>query len=377
MQIFGFIGIYYVLNIDNYLQANFYNTQTSKVDWMKQYYQHPSPHLEKSHKPKNLIIIYVESLENFRVKSNSVLRKDLKSFSINHFSIQPGTQWTLAGIIASQCGVPILPVGLIASHGLMETNEPLKNAICLGDILSQDGYYNEFIGGADPKFAGKGNYLKKHGFNTVVGKSNLDALFPDSKYPTDWWGHSDETVLKYAKQRIAKLASQHQPYFLSVLTLDTHANTGHLFENCNKLGYTNTINQIFECTVMQIEDFYQWLNDNKYLEDTVLVIMGDHPFMSNDYRGELGGSKFRSLSDKDIFFGMKVPNDKETAIESMTHFDIYPTVLASLGYEIENDAAGIGKNMFSKRFQNMTATHTDFPNQLRRSSPDYLKLWRD
>ena len=257
MQIFGFVGIYYVLNIDSYLQANFYSTHNPKVDWMKQYYQHPSADIKTSHKPKNLIIIYVESLENFRVKSNSILRKDLNSFSIDHFSIQPGTQWTLAGIVASQCGVPLLPVGLIASHGLMETNKPLKNAVCLGDILNHDGYYTEFIGGADPKFSGKLGFLKTHGFENISGKADLDALFPDSKYPSDWWGHSDETVLKYSKQRIEKLTAQHQPYFLSVLTLDTHANTGYLSDYCRELGYKNTIDQIFECTVLQIEDFYQ------------------------------------------------------------------------------------------------------------------------
>jgi phosphoglycerol transferase len=359
------------------LQANFYGRQNAKVDWMKEYYKQPSVNFDKNHKPKNLIIIYVESLDNFRVKSDSILRRELNSLAVRHFSIQPGTQWTLAGIIASQCGVPILPVGLIASHGLMETREPLKNAVCLGDILSKEGYYIEFIGGANPEFAGKGNFLKKHGFNNVSGKSELNTLFPESKYPSDWWGHSDEVVLKHAKNRVAKLAKLNQPYFLNILTLDTHANAGNFFEYCEKQGHTNTIDQIFECSVKQVEEFYLWLYKNNYLENTVLIVMGDHPFMSRDFRKKIGGSKFRSLSEKEIFFGIKLPNDQKVTLESMTHFDIYPTTLSALGFELDNNAAGIGKNMLSKNFNNMSAKHKDLPNQLRRNSPDYLNLWRD
>jgi phosphoglycerol transferase len=376
-QIFGFVAIYYVLNIDTYISANFNSSNHLKIDWMKQFYQQPSAHLKKSIPQKNVIIIYVESLENFRVKPDSILRKHLNSFDIKHFSIQPGTQWTLAGIVASQCGVPLLPVGLIASHGLMETISPLKNAVCLGDVLMESGYHNEFIGGADPEFSGKGNFLNKHGFYQVIGRHDLDKLYPTSKYPSDWWGHSDEIVLKEARQRVVQLSAKKQPFFLNILTLDTHANTGHLSEYCKKLAYTGSIDDIFQCTVFQIEDFYQWLDKKKYLDNTVLVIMGDHPFMSKDYRGKFGGSKFRDLSQKDIFFGMKLPDNRVVYIESMTHFDIYPTVLSSLGYQLENDSAGIGKNMFLKEFQNMKKIHEELPNQLRRSSPDYLKLWRD
>ena len=380
VQIFGFVAIYYVLNIDTYIAANFRTSKISTMDWMKQFYQRPSVHHKKSVKQKNLIIIYVESLENHRVNSGSILRKDLNTIGIKHFSIQPGTQWTLAGIVASQCGVPLLPVGLIASHGLMETKKPLKNAVCIGDILMQSGYYNEFIGGADPEFSGKGNFLKHHGFNQVTGKPYLDKLYPTSKYPSDWWGHSDETLLNHARERVIKLNANKQPFFLNILTLDTHANTGYLSEYCKKLAYSDSIDQIFQCTVLQIEEFYKWLDQNKYLDNTVLVIMGDHPFMSKDYRGKLGGSKFRDLSHKDIFFGMKLPDEKirsKTEIESMTHFDIYPTVLSSLDYTIENDSAGLGKNIFSKEFKNMSNSHSNLPNQLRRSSPDYLRLWRD
>jgi phosphoglycerol transferase len=377
-QIFSFFSIYYVLNIDAYIQANFlFDQKLKKIDWMKEFYQQPSVHLKKSKHQKNLIIIYVESLENFRVKSDSILRKDLNTFDVKHFSIQPGTQWTLAGIVASQCGVPLLPVGLIASHGIMETNSPLKNAVCLGDVLMESGYHNEFIGGADPEFSGKGNFLNKHGFYKVTGRSDLDKLYPTSKYPSDWWGHSDETVLKEARRRVVQLSAIKQPFFLNILTLDTHANTGYFSEYCKKLNYTESIDEIFQCTVFQIEDFYRWLDQNKYLENTVLIIMGDHPFMSKDYRGKFGGSKFRDLSQKDIFFGVKLPDREIVAIESMTHFDIYPTVLSSLGYQLENDTAGIGKNMFLKEFQNIKKIHNDLPNQLRRSSPDYLKLWRD
>jgi len=67
-------------------------------------------------KPKNLVLIYVESLENSYQKP-TLFDKNLltsldqfKGLTFSDFRQAPGTGWTIAGMIATQCGIPLKSV---------------------------------------------------------------------------------------------------------------------------------------------------------------------------------------------------------------------------------------------------------------------------
>lgn len=108
--------------------------------------------------------IYGESLERtyFDLQAFPGLAPELsreKDHSIDFSNTEqlPGTDYTIAGMVASQCGIPLFaPFDGNASASLSSF---YPQNICLGDILKHSGYENWFIQGADLRFAGKDTFF--------------------------------------------------------------------------------------------------------------------------------------------------------------------------------------------------------------------------
>lgn len=95
----------------------------------------------------NLVYIYAESLERtyFDEKAFPGLAPELSKIKDNAYDFSnteqlPGTEYTIAGMVASQCGIPLFaPFDGNASSSL-STFYPQN--VCLGDILKSSGYQN-------------------------------------------------------------------------------------------------------------------------------------------------------------------------------------------------------------------------------------------
>ncbi|REM04448.1 phosphoglycerol transferase I, partial [Mycobacterium tuberculosis] len=98
-------------------------------------------------------------------------------------------------------------------------------AVCLGDYLKQQGYTNHYLGGANGQFAGKGQFLATHGFDTV---DDL-AWFKKQKITRAHfspWGVHDDVLLDKAYDRFVQLSRKGEPFMLTTLTMDTHHPAG-------------------------------------------------------------------------------------------------------------------------------------------------------
>lgn len=353
-------------------------------DWVQDWYHWPAVQPRANVEPPNLIWIYVESLESKRVPQNSRLRQLAKAhFSPQKFQVLPGTQWTLAGMIGSQCGVPLMPVGMFGGNNFDQITHPLQNAKCVGDVLKLQGYHGEFIGGADHAFSGKGNFLRSHGFDEVFGKVELSQHYPLSQFPEDWWGYPDATVFDFARQRISALHTQKQPFFLSVLTLDTHGPAGKLTSACRQKGFKDQIGDIFLCSLQEVEAFIGWLEQQGITRDTVVVVTGDHPFMepkpsmfSFDHLLNPGISKFQKSTQSDVFTFIMSPDKGAHHPPTMNHFDFFPTVLSALNLNVVGNQAGLGANLFEAPSLNQGHDVVELKRRLRTKSAGYLELWR-
>ena len=181
--------------------------------------------------PLNLIYIYAESLEETyfdeslfpglmprlnKIREQAIVFKDIAQ--VTH------TGWTIAGMVASQCGVPLFS----ASQGNAMSGMPqfLSGATCLGDVLSRNKYNLSYLGGASLDFAGKGNFYRTHGFSSIQGRAELTERLDDANYKSAW-GLYDDSLFKFAQQELAILAKQHNPFAIFMLTLDTHHPSGH------------------------------------------------------------------------------------------------------------------------------------------------------
>lgn len=161
------------------------------------YYKEPSKTIAN---PKlNLVYIYGESLERTYFDNTAFpnLTPDLgalkdEGLDFSHTMQLPGTDYTIAGMVASQCGIPLFAPFEGNASASMSTFFPQN--ICLGDILKNSGYENYFVQGANLRFAGKDVFLKSHGFDHLYGSEELKTTVADPTYRNDW-GFYDDTVL--------------------------------------------------------------------------------------------------------------------------------------------------------------------------------------
>ena len=114
------------------------SAQTIKPPSFNDYYR--TPYIERVGKPKNLIYIYLESLEE--TYSNIDIFPDLtpglnklreRTVYFSNIGQTSGADYTMGGVVSSQCGIPIIS----ASHGnsMSGMDEFLPQAICIGDLL--------------------------------------------------------------------------------------------------------------------------------------------------------------------------------------------------------------------------------------------------
>ena len=375
----GFIGgqeTWHLAGIDEYVQAPTSSAMQGQFDWMKQWYVKPAVAQPTERRAYNLIWLYVESLEVSRVKPDRhpVLTAMHTLRQVDHHNL-PGTTWTIGGMVSSQCGVPLLPFGLYAANGFGDAPNFMPGAVCIGDLLNGMGYQTEFIGGADTSFAGKGAFLTRHGYAKVIGKEQISQMTGQA-LPKDWWGYTDDMVLKLSIDEIKRLKGTGRPFFFSALTADTHGPRGYLSEHCRKQGHGADIDNIFDCVLRQTETFVSQLKSAGVLEDTVLVISGDHPFMGPKNLKISLSRQSDEQQKRTVYFAVHRPDGRQLAVSHMNHMDMYPTVLSAMGFGVGDSAAGLGRDLYVTDSLSASHEYSEFKRALRVKSTAYAALWQ-
>lgn len=349
----------------NFAMESFFDNKSDHPDWFSEFYVQPVT--LKSSKKYNLVFLYLESMESRYVNSrvNSALGISAQqSLRAGHLPALPGTQWTFAAMIASQCSVPLIPFGLM--HHYHTVDRPLAASTCIGDILKQAGYNSFYLTGGDKNFSGTDQFYHTHGFQRVLGLSDIGEAYPEVKKPEQWWGIYDSDLYSIAKDVLVDASSQ-QPFSFFFSTLDTHAPAGVYSPWCDSLGFSNDLSGVYDCAIEQAGQFISWFERQKFSNNTVLVIMGDHPFMGD-------GPKVAN-QNRDVFFMLKMPNQQAKLVD-MTHFDVAPTILDSMGFDLLNHRMGLGRSLISGQSYLLQKYDSQNLNKImRHSSASYPKLW--
>lgn len=310
---------------------------------------------------KNLIWIYVESMENsFTSKEyGGALHTDLipnlrhiaeDNVSFSHNSLLGGPQqmyatgWTIGGIMAQTAGIPmILPID--GGNPFEQYPYYLPGAYALGDLLADAGYNQTFICGSDAGYAGRDTYFSQHGSYQIKDylSAPQDGII-DEDYYNGWWGFEDEYLYEYAKHELTDLASQDAPFNLTLLTVDTHFTGGYTCNLCRG-EYSDPYANVVACADRQIANFLDWLSQQDYYADTVIVITGDHISLDYTYiKANVDSSFHRTIYNAIINSAVQ---PVQTIARGFTPMDLYPTVVAAMGIQIPGDQLGLGVNLFS------------------------------
>ncbi len=311
-------------------------------------------------KKRNLIVIYMESMEttyasvtegggkpvNY-IPELTDLAKENVFFSddedLGGARTVVGTSWTMGGLFSSATGVPYkLPVNG-NDAGEYESFAPGLKGI--GEVLLENGYQNYFMCGSEAVFGGRKAFYEQHGDYHIFdyNSAKKDGIIPED-YEV-FWGMEDEKLYEYAKQKLTEIARHEEPFNFMMLTVDTHPSDGYICGLCGDT-YPKQYENVLACASRQAADFVHWASGQEWYENTTIVIMGDHISMKADFWDDIGDYErkiyncFINLPD-----GLSA---EQTTNREFSVLDMFPTILAVIGADIEGDRLAMGTNLFSQ-----------------------------
>lgn len=331
----------------------------------------------QSKNPPNLVMIYLEGLERtyfdesrFPGLIKSLRKVEEQSISFTDIRQLWGTGWTIGGITASQCGIPL--VASAGGNGMGGMDLFLPGTVALGDVLQNEGYYLVYMGGASRRFAGKGNFFSTHGFAEVLGRDELLPMVQDPGYVTSW-GLYDDTLLGLAYQRFEKLSKSGKRFGLFLLTLDTHHPEGHLSKSCVRTSYGDGSNKMLNVVAGSewlIAKFVNRIINSEYAADTLICLVSDHLGMKNTAWKTLQQGKRKNLF-------MVIPpgrgNARKVSRPGST-LDTGATLLNLMGFKV--DELGLGRNLLNKEKLTFVEKFADPNSVLRKWRNEFFSFWQ-
>ena len=353
---FIIFSLLYVFNGIGLIQYLFFNKD---IHFFDKYYVAPnSVEIKAPNEKQNLIYIYVESLETSLFSENNAgnfkksiipnlerIASDNTNFSstnkLGGATMVSGTNWTIAGIVAQSAGIPLK---LSTSDGNIywNYNGPYSpGAYTLGDVLKDNGYQNYFLLGSNAGFGGRSLYFSQHGNYQIYDYGYaIRNDWVDDGYEV-WWGYEDSKLYEFAKKQLSDISKDDKPFNFTMLTADTHPTDGYLDASCDKVYDQNYLNS-YHCADKMLGEFIDWVQNQDFYKNTTIVIVGDHLTMQNNLKEMFDVPGKRYIYN--TFINSKI-NSKNNQNRSFTSMDIYPTVLASLGFEIEGNRLEIVTNL--------------------------------
>ena len=355
IQEFQLVDLYHsYLTASSFIEDNFADPNTVKITFPE--------------KKRNLIHIYLESMEN------TFLSKELGGFcednliphlydllkegvSFSHdkklpggFQESTGAGWSVASMVNMGTGLPMKVPDKQNQYG--DAENFLPGATAIGDILKEQGYEQTVMFGANADFGGLTYYFQSHGDYTIIDHKEVKKRgYVPENYKV-FWGYEDDKLYEYAKEELTRLYETGKPFHLMMETADTHTPEGYLSPDAPKpydSKYANAVRYSQEQTV----NFIRWIQEQPFYENTTIVVIGDHLTMAKKFIESLEGIKKYHRSCYNLIINPaddlgELPAERRFS-RDWAVFDMFPTILASIGCEIEGDRLGIGTNLFSQR----------------------------
>jgi len=315
--------------------------------------------LEAPAQAKNLIIVYLESLEatfaNLPETADGftpLRRLRERSFSASNVHQVEGTQHTIAGIVASQCGVPLIPYGLndigFDHHTKKSLTSFMPSIVCLGDVLSEHGYTVSYMNGASLERYSKRGFLTSHGYARLFGLESVDPATLSGR--DNVFGMGDGLLFEHVANELDVLRRAGKPFLLSVLTVGTHGPGGFLDRDCPREEPAgNTLATAIRCTGRALEQLLDLVDRSGLGETTLVAVMSDHLVANQQLiqapslsRALAGARRNR----RNLFFIHGL--ERRVVTRDAAAIDIYPTLLEALGYRLADRRANLGVSLLSE-----------------------------
>lgn len=293
---------------------------------------------------KNLIVLFLESMSNnFRSYT-----PELNEWSKQGANFEPGaesvagTSWTIAGITAALCGIPLnLPMNINEYHGRLPTYLP--GADCITDLLKKNSYNQIYIQGSSGKFTQKDLFLESHGNVKLFDDSLIKEMENIPKEYKVFWGVEDKKVFDFAKKQLDSLSKLSDPFATFILTVNTHQPNGYVDDACMKTE-KNGMQNALRCSSFQIDELLRWITNQSWYNNTVVMVAGDHTL-------QLVAEKVGLPLDEHLYtmsFFLNVPQEGVELSRHYSNLDLAPSILEAMGWQLPSHGFGLGRSLFSK-----------------------------
>ncbi|MDD4324140.1 MAG: sulfatase-like hydrolase/transferase [Eubacteriales bacterium] len=352
------------LGVFSYLRNLFHES-----DGWEGYYTDPeNVELVFPEEKRNVIYINLESIETTyadevnggAMQQNLIpnlteLALDPDNISFSHSKRMGGAKqfnplgWTAASLVGQMGGIPLkLPIADPNAFNA-SNDEYLPGAIMIGDILKEEGYYLEMMMGSSSRFASRDDLYEMHGGFVMTDYRYLahNGYIPivNGKYEFDFWGINDRKLFTIAQERLLKVSQQDEPFFFSILTVDTHFPDGYQYEDRERLHQTNYANSIM-WSDRDVAEFVDWCLRQSFADNTTIILSADHLSMDKSFFAEIPAEYQRRIYNVILNSAQDLPQERQYQ-RLFSVMDFYPTTLAAMGVEIEGDRLAYGCNLYS------------------------------
>ncbi|PLR76501.1 hypothetical protein CU633_16205 [Bacillus sp. V3-13] len=329
-----------LVDIDNYVHAN---------------YKEPEADMFGVAKGKNVIVISMESTQNF-VINKTVNGEEItpflndfigESYYFDNFYHQTAQGKTSdSEFLLDNSLYPLSRGAVFFTHSGNEfTATP--------EILGNNGYYTATLHANNKSFWNRDIMYDSFGYDRFYSMVDYDITEENSV----GWGLKD---IDFLEQSVQHLKQMPKPFYTKFITLTNH----HPFE----LGeedkfiqpYTsgnNTVDNYFPTvryTDEAIKNFIQKLKDEGLYEDSIIILYGDHYGISENHNkamSEFLGTEvtpFVSTQLQRVPLIIHIPGHEGKTISTVSgQIDLKPTILHLLGIDTKNDIQ-FGADLFSE-----------------------------
>ena len=318
-----YIKMVYYPEVSNFYEENYIPPKTAKI----------TPPETK----KNLVILILESMEFTYANLDrdwipELTKLSQENISFSNYENGYTMNFTMGHLIAMFCGIPcnflanqICEYRVINQAG--ERRESIApHAYSLGQILQDYGYTTFAVQSGSKQFSGTNTFLESHGVKDTSGLNEL-INHPARVHSVKKWGLNDIDTYEIFKDKIKNAPT---PFCGILTTISTHMQVQEIEKEV-------LIN--IKIASQLAKNFIDWLQEN--YPDTTIVIVGDHTRM---------GKYFQNIPNRRIYNTfinscITPPNTNRT----FWAMDLLPSILESIGFQIENHRLGLGVSIFSSQ----------------------------
>jgi phosphoglycerol transferase len=299
----------------------------------------------------DIVLIYLEGADQrfsdrtvFGDAYDPVAGLHAESLVLKSVGQMRGTGFSMAGMMASQCGIPSIE---------RPGSRVLARMECLGDVLTRFGYLKDFFVGGDKEFGGIRKFYEENGGFRVSGYSEITAEMDPSEVESVVVSEiaDDELLFSVALQRHTQLLMQSDPFALVIETSGPHGKPSFLARRCSGSGMaeqTDDVGLAVQCTTELAFEFIRTIRQRQATlrseRPLRIVLLSDHLNHASAelaVRDEFEGFNTVLLLGDPAYAGRVIDR-----VGSMV--DVYPTILDWLGFARQPVAAGIGRSLLSQ-----------------------------